>query len=335
MKLLVCGGAGFIGSNFIHYVLQRYGGIKVVNFDKLTYAGNLDNLAAITSDPRYVFEKGDICDYDRVDEVVRKYEISHIINFAAETHNDRSVHTGAREFVLTNVLGVQTILDVVRFRHVEKFVQVSTDEVYGSLELDEPRKFKEDTPIAPNIPYAAAKAGGDLMCKAAFHTFGTPVVVSHCTNNYGSYQFPEKLIPYFISCALEDKSLPLYGDGKNIRDWIFVLDHCHALDLMLREGIPGEIYNSAGGNEKSNLEIARLLLGILDKPDDMIRFVEDRPGHDRRYAMDPSKISQALGWDPAHTFEEALPKTVEWYLKNQDWVERIKKRNTDINAHIK
>lgn len=334
MKLLVCGGAGFIGSNFIQYVLSKYD-IRVVNFDKLTYAGNLDNLRSIENDPRYTFEQGDICDFGRLDEVVQKHGVTHVINFAAETHNDRSVHDGARAFVMTNVLGVQTILDIVRNRELEKFVQVSTDEVYGSLELDEPRKFTEHTPIAPNIPYAAAKAGGDLMCKAAFHTFGTPVVVSHCTNNYGPYQFPEKLIPYFISRALEDRPLPLYGDGKNVRDWIFVLDHCQALDLMLQKGVAGEVYNSAGGNEKSNNEIARLLLEIMNKPDDMIEYVADRPGHDRRYAMDPTKISHELGWDPAHTFEQALPKTVDWYLGNRPWTDGIRRRVADINAHIR
>ncbi|MDO8435541.1 MAG: dTDP-glucose 4,6-dehydratase [bacterium] len=335
MKLLVCGGAGFIGSNFIHYVLAKYDDMQVVNFDKLTYAGNPDNVRAAESNSRYVFEHGDICDFERLDEVVQKHGITHIINFAAETHNDRSVHDGARTFVMTNVLGVQTILDIVRSRELEKFVQVSTDEVYGSLELDEPTKFTEDTPIAPNIPYAAAKAGGDLMCKAAFHTFGTPVIVSHCTNNYGPYQFPEKLIPYFISLALDDKPLPLYGDGKNVRDWIFVLDHCQALDLMLQKGVVGEVYNSAGGNEKSNIEIARLLLGIMNKPDDMIEYVTDRPGHDRRYAMDPTKVSRELGWNPDHTFEQALPKTVEWYLGNRPWVDGIKRRVLDINAHIR
>lgn len=333
MKILVCGGAGFIGSNFIRYVLNKYPDVKIINYDKLTYAGNLDNLKDIEEKPRYKFVKGDIADIRKVNGLMKK--VDYIVNFAAETHVDRSIHIGAREFVMTNTVGVQILLDAVRNNKIKKYVQISTDEVYGSLGLNDGKYFTEETPFAPNVPYAAAKAGGDLLCRAYFKTYGTPVVVSHCSNNYGPFQYPEKLIPYFILRALDNDPLPLYGDGLNVRDWIYVLDHCEAIDLMLRNGVPGEVYNIGGHNEKSNLEIAELILKNLGKPKSLITFVKDRPGHDRRYAIDAGKIQRELGWKPKHKFEEALPKTIQWYVENKKWIENVKKRAKGFNIHIK
>jgi dTDP-glucose 4,6-dehydratase len=325
MKLLVAGGAGFIGSNFIHHMLDSHKDIEIVNYDKLTYAGNLDNLKDIDSDPRYHFVKGDITDLGKLNETVREFGITHVINFAAETHVDRSIHGGAKEFVLTNTLGVQMILDAVKANSVEKFVNVSTDEVYGSLRLDEDRKFTEQTPIWPNMPYAAAKAGGDLMCNAYFMTHKTPVIVTHCSNNYGPYQFPEKLIPFFVFKLLKGEKVPVYGDGLNVRDWIHVLDHAKALDLLLQKGVPGEVYNIGSDNERSNLEVTKMILKIMGFGEDRIEYVTDRPGHDRRYAIDPSKIID-LGWKPDYPrekFEQGLEETIEWYKNNKDWVENI------------
>lgn len=331
MKLLVCGGAGFIGSNFIRYFLETHPADSVVNFDKLTYAGNLDNLREISVDPRYSFVLGDITNFDALHDVIQTSGITHVINFAAETHVDRSIHGGAKEFVLTNTLGVQMILDAVRAHQVEKFVNVSTDEVYGSLDLDEDRRFTEQTPIWPNMPYAAAKAGGDLMCNAYFVTHKTPVIVTHCSNNYGPFQFPEKVIPFFIFKLMKGEPAPVYGDGQNVRDWIHVRDHAKALDLLLRQGTPGEVYNIGADNERNNLEITKMILRILGKGEEMIEYVTDRPGHDRRYAVDASKIT-ALGWWPDYPrekFAQGLAETVEWYLSHTDWVEQIwqKKRN--------
>lgn len=331
MKLLVCGGAGFIGSNFIHYMLSSYKDITVVNFDKLTYAGNQDNLSSVKNNPDYVFVKGDITDLDSLNLTIKQHGITHVINFAAETHVDRSIHGGAKEFVLTNSLGVQMILDAVKFNNIEKFINVSTDEVYGSLSLDDKRKFTEETPIWPNMPYAAAKAGGDLMCNAYFVTHKTPVIVTHCSNNYGPYQFPEKLIPFFVFKLLKGEKVPIYGDGLNVRDWIHAIDHCKALDILLHKGIPGEIYNIGVDNERSNIEITEMILKIMGFTKDKIEYVTDRPGHDRRYAIDASKIT-ALGWKPDYPrekFEEGLRETVEWYKKNTAWVENIWKRKKD------
>ncbi|MFC1653729.1 dTDP-glucose 4,6-dehydratase [Patescibacteria group bacterium] len=336
MNLLVCGGAGFIGSNFVRYMLEAHPDYKMVNYDVLTYAGNLDNLADIESNPNYTFVKGDITNLDMLNQTIKEHQISHVINFAAETHVDRSIHGGTKEFVLTNTLGVQMILDAVRFNNVEKFVNVSTDEVYGALELDEDRKFTEDTPIMPNMPYAAAKAGGDLMCNAYWVTHKVPVIVTHCSNNYGPYQYPEKLIPFFIFRALNDEQLPIYGDGKNIRDWIHAIDHAKALDLLLHKGEPGEVYNIGVDNERSNLDVTKMILKILGKSEDLITFVKDRPGHDRRYAIDESKIV-SLGWKPEYTenkFEQGLKETVEWYQNNADWVKKLRERAKDANAHI-
>ncbi|MBI5734173.1 MAG: dTDP-glucose 4,6-dehydratase [Candidatus Kerfeldbacteria bacterium] len=334
MKLFVTGGAGFIGSNFVRHILQKYPDYKVTNFDKLTYAGNLDNLADIAQGERYDFIKGDIADEAQVNEALaRGYDA--VINFAAETHVDRSIHAGARDFVLTNTLGVQTLLDAVRRHDIKKMVQISTDEVYGSLELEDSSQFTEDTPFQPNAPYAAAKAGGDLMCRAAFKTYGAPVVVSHCSNNYGPYQFPEKLIPFFIFKALKDELLPLYGDGRNVRDWLYVLDHCEAIDLMVHKGVAGEVYNIGGHNERSNLDIAKIILKELGKPESLLTFVADRPGHDRRYAIDASKIERELGWKPKRDFATAIRETIRWYQEHTNWVAKLEARKAELNPHIK
>ncbi|PIR99257.1 dTDP-glucose 4,6-dehydratase [Candidatus Collierbacteria bacterium CG10_big_fil_rev_8_21_14_0_10_44_9] len=337
MKLMVAGGAGFIGSNFIHYMLETHPDYEIINFDKLTYAGNLENLESVSDNPHYHFEQGDIIDLSRVNEVMKKYAITHLINFAAETHVDRSIHGGIKDFVLTNSLGVQMLLDATRANHLERMVQVSTDEVYGALELDEDRKFTESTPIMPNMPYAAAKAGGDLMCHAYNVTHKTPVIVTHCSNNYGPYQFPEKLIPFFIFKAMNNEACPVYGDGLNVRDWIHALDHSKALDLLLHRGEDGEIYNIGVDNERNNLEITKMILKILGKSEDLLTFVEDRPGHDRRYAIDATKIL-ALGWQPEYSrdqFERGLEETIKWYLDHTHWVEKIRARMSEINQHIK
>lgn len=331
MKLLVCGGAGFIGSNFIHYKLKNDPEVKIVNFDKLTYAGNPANLKDIQGDPRYTFVQGDITDLDALNRVIKDHQITHVINFAAESHVDRSIHGGCKDFVLTNSLGVQMILDAVKENNVEKYVQVSTDEVYGALDLDDPSKFTEQTPINPNMPYAAAKAGGDMMCHAYWVTHKVPVIVTHCSNNYGPYQFPEKLIPSFILRISKGEQVPIYGDGKNVRDWIHAIDHARALDILLEKGEPGEVYNIGADNERDNLEITHLILSYFGKGDEMIKFVEDRKGHDRRYAIDASKI-QALGWKPLYPrekFEQALKDTIEWYLANTEWVEALWKRKQE------
>jgi len=337
MNLLVCGGAGFIGSNFVRQMLKKYPDYKIVNYDKLTYAGNLDNLRDIENNPNYTFVQGDITDLEKLNQVIKEHGISHVINFAAETHVDRSIHGGCKDFVMTNTLGVQMILDAVRANNIEKFVNVSTDEVYGALGLDEDRKFTESTPVWPNMPYAAAKAGGDLMCNAYFVTHKVPVVVTHCSNNYGPYQFPEKLIPFFIFRLINNQKVPVYGDGLYVRDWIHVTDHATALDLLLHKGVPGEVYNIGVDNERSNMEITKMMLEIMGKGEEMIEHVTDRPGHDRRYAIDAAKIL-ALGWQPNYThekFEQGLKETVEWYLANKEWVEKLQKRKEELNPHIK
>lgn len=329
MKILVCGGAGFIGSNFVHHILEKYPHYEVVNLDKLTYAGNLENLTAIDNNPemkaRYTFIKGDICDPNILEHIMEEHRINYIINFAAETHVDRSIHGDCSDFVMTNTFGVLRLLNIVRKYDIEKFVNVSTDEVYGSLELDSPERFTETTPIEPNMPYAAAKAGGDLMCRSYFVCHKVPVVVTHCSNNYGPYQFPEKLIPVSVFRLLKDQAITMHGTGKNVRDWIYVRDHCEALDLMLHKGEPGEVYNVGVDNERSNLDIARMILEAMNKPSDMIEFVADRPGNDLRYAIDAKKIED-LGWKPKYTkekFEMGLAETINWYLTNRDWVESL------------
>jgi len=331
----VCGGAGFIGSNFIRYMLETHTDCQIINYDKLTYAGNLENLRDREDDPRYVFVKGDIVDLARLNQVIDDMRVTHVINFAAETHVDRSIHGGCKDFVMTNTLGVQMLLDAVRLNKIKKFVNVSTDEVYGSLALDEPQKFTEQTAIEPNMPYAAAKAGGDLMCRAYYMTHRTPVIVTHCSNNYGPYQFPEKVIPFFTFKLLKGEKAPVYGDGLNVRDWINVRDHATALDLLLRRGTPGEVYNIGVDNERNNLEITRMILEILGLNDDRIEFITDRPGHDRRYAIDASKI-QALGWRPYYTrekFRQGLEETILWYKANNEWVENLwQKKRAEMNA---
>ncbi len=337
MRLLVAGGAGFIGSNFIHHMLLAHPEYFILNYDKLTYAGNLDNLKDVEGNPNYSFVQGDITDLENLNEVIAANKITHIINFAAETHVDRSIHGGTKDFVMTNTLGVQMLLDAARYNKIEKMVQVSTDEVYGALGLDEDRKFTESTPIFPNMPYAAAKAGGDLMCNAYFVTHKLPVLVTHCSNNYGPFQYPEKLIPFFVFRAMKDEPLPIYGDGKNIRDWIHALDHSRALDILLHKGEAGGIYNIGSDNERSNLEVTKMILSILGKPESLITFVDDRPGHDRRYAIDASKIT-ALGWAPEYPrdkFEQGLRETVEWYQNNMDWVEKLWAKKDELNPHIK
>lgn len=335
MHLLVAGGAGFIGSNFIRYMLEAHPDYRIVNYDKLTYAGNLANLSDVAGNPQYTFVQGDIIDLEHVNQVMQEHQITHVINFAAETHVDRSIHGGCKDFVLTNTLGVQMLLDAVRTNHIEKFVNVSTDEVYGSLSLESADRFTEDTPIAPNMPYAAAKAGGDLMCRAYHVTHNVPVIVTHCSNNYGPYQFPEKLIPFFVFKLLKNESVPVYGDGLNVRDWIHVVDHARALDLLLQKGIPGEVYNIGVDNERNNLELTHMMLEIMGVGEDHITYIKDRPGHDRRYAIDASKIT-ALGWKPLYTqdkFRQGLEETVHWYQANTAWVDQVReKKQSEMNT---
>jgi dTDP-glucose 4,6-dehydratase len=335
VTVLVCGGAGFIGSNFIRHILSEHRGFRIINFDKLTYSGNLDNLKDIAPGHRYKFLKGDIADRNAIGRVFRKYKPDYIINFSAETHVDRSIHVGAFEFVRTNVGGVFNLLEAVKkLGCVRTFVQVSTDEVYGSLKLGSKNKFREDTAFAPNVPYAATKSGGDLLCRSYYSTWKVPVVVTHCSNNYGPYQYPEKLIPFFILRMLENKKLPLYGDGLNVRDWIYVLDHCRALELCLLRGKYGEVYNIGADNERSNREVARLILKYFGRDDSWIEFVADRPGHDRRYAIDSSKIKKELGWSPKYSFEKKLWETIRWYVQNREWVDGVRKKTGVFNPHI-
>jgi dTDP-glucose 4,6-dehydratase len=335
--ILVFGGAGFIGSNFIRMILGKYPKVKIVNFDKLTYSGNLDNLKDLSDDARYFFTKGDITNRKQVHTVFEKHKPDYVINFAAETHVDRSIHVGALEFVRANVEGVFTILEAVKAsKKVSKYVQVGTDEVYGSLPLESKKKFTETTPFAPNTPYSATKAGGDLLCRSYFSTWNVPVVVTHCSNNYGPYQYPEKLIPFFITRMLDGKKLPMYGDGKNVRDWVHVLDHCRALELCLLNGKAGETYAIGANTELDNMKIARMILAHFKRDDSWIEYVTDRPGHDRRYAVDPSKIFKELGWRPEYDFKKGFTDTIEWYLTHQKWIDSIKKKTEGaFNGHIK
>jgi len=318
--LLVTGGCGFIGSNFIRYYRQTHPEHKIVNLDKLTYAGNPANLADLETVSGYHFVRGDICDRETVDAILREHRVEVIINFAAETHVDRSI-TGPAVFMETNAGGTNVLLDAAREHGTSRFVQVSTDEVYGSL--GDSGAFTEQTPLHPNSPYAASKAAGDLLVQAYHHTYGLPGMITRCSNNYGPYQFPEKLIPLMISNALAGKSLPVYGDGLNVRDWLHVRDHCVAVDLVLQKGRPGEAYNIGGGNEWRNIDLVRLLLKTLDRPESLISFVKDRPGHDRRYAIDASKIGRELGWKPSIAFVDGLGETVQWYLGNETWRRKV------------
>lgn len=344
--LLVTGGAGFIGSNFIRYLLNKHPHYKIINLDKLTYAGNLENLRDVARNPRYAFIKGDICDKELVDKLLSRSheifnnwteeptEIDCIANFAAESHVDRSI-LGPEEFLTTNIMGTFTLLEAARKHWGEDanklFLHVSTDEVYGSLGNE--GYFTEETPYAPNSPYSASKAASDHLVRAYHHTYGLNTVTTNCSNNYGPYQFPEKLIPLMILNALEGKPLPVYGDGKNVRDWLFVEDHCSAIDRVLHQGRPGETYNIGGNNEWKNIDIVKLICELLDEmvPDStfkpyaaLITFVKDRPGHDKRYAIDASKMKNDLGWEPAHTFEKGIRETIGWYLDNREWYEKIR-----------
>lgn len=319
MKLLVTGGAGFIGSNFVLYMLQQHPDYQIVNVDALTYAGNLENLKSIENHPNHKFVKADITDVQAMDALFSQ-AVDVVVNFAAESHVDRSI-LEPEVFVKTNVLGTQVLLDAAKKYSVTKFVQVSTDEVYGSLGAT--GLFTEETPLTPNSPYSASKAGGDLLVRAYHETFGLPVNITRCSNNYGPYQFPEKLIPLMISRALADQALPVYGDGMNIRDWLYVEDHCSAIDLVIHKGVNGEVYNIGGNNERTNVHIVNTVLQELGKPDSLITYVQDRPGHDRRYGIDPTKIMNELGWKPKHTFETGIKETIQWYLNNREWWTRI------------
>ncbi len=321
MKILATGGAGFIGSNFIRFLLRGRKEYQIINLDKLTYAGNLENLADLNQSPNYEFVRGDICDGKLMDRLLGD-RVEGVVNFAAESHVDRSLYE-PDVFIQTNVVGVQILLHAGLRHKIKKFVQVSTDEVYGSLGVQDP-KFREDFPLAPNSPYSASKAAGDLLARSYFKTYGFPAVVTRCSNNYGPYQFPEKLIPLFVTNAIENRPLPVYGDGLNVRDWIHVEDHCRALELVLEKGKPGEIYNVGGEAERTNLEITKHILQIIEKPESLMHYVTDRPGHDRRYAIDFSKIEKEIGWKPLYSLEEGLQQTVRWYMDHEDWWRRIK-----------
>jgi dTDP-glucose 4,6-dehydratase len=316
MNVLVTGGCGFIGSNLVHHLRAKRPSWTLVTLDKLTYAGNLENLAALEHDARHVFVRGDVCNRELVDHVMGHYRIDAVFHLAAESHVDRSI-LGPEVFVNTNVLGTQVLLEACKAAKVHRFVMVSTDEVYGSLGPS--GAFTESSPLQPSSPYSASKAAADLITLAYARTFGLDAVVTRCSNNYGRYQFPEKLIPLMVVNALHDKPLPVYGDGGNVRDWLHVADHCEALLLVLEKGRLGEVYNIGGGAERRNIDLVRTLLRLLDKGEELIRFVVDRPGHDRRYAIDPTKLQTELGWKPAHTFEQGLAETVRWYVDNAAW----------------
>ncbi len=319
MRLLVTGGAGFIGSNFIRYIIKKYPHYEIVNLDKLTYAGNLDNLKDIENNPNYAFVKGDICDTVIVDELAK--DVSAIVNFAAESHVDRSI-ADPSEFIRTNIDGTYNLLEATKRYNVSRFIQVSTDEVYGSIDEG---SSKETDSLRPSSPYAASKAAADMLVLSYRVTFNLPVIVARSSNNFGPYQYPEKIIPLFITNALEDKFVPLYGDGMNIRDWLYVIDNCQGIDLILHRGREGEVYNIGGGNELRNIDLTRRVLKILRKPESLIQPVKDRPGHDRRYSLDCSKIERELGWTPRFDFERALEDTVKWYVDNRWWWRKLKK----------
>jgi len=320
-RILVTGGCGFIGSDYIRWKLADDESALIVNVDKLTYAGNPENLADVADEERYTFSQGDICDREFIERVLTDESIDAVINFAAESHVDRSI-LDSGPFVETNIMGTQVLLDACRSAKVGRYLQVSTDEVYGSLGAE--GLFTEQTPLAPNSPYSASKAAADLLVRSYCHTFGFPAVITRCSNNYGPYQFPEKLIPLFISNCLNDEPLPVYGTGQNVRDWIHVVDHCRGIDAALQNGGEGEVYNFGGDQELTNLELTHLLLELMDKPPSLIRFVDDRPGHDLRYAIDFSKARRDLGWEPAVTFRDGLQETIDWYLAHTDWINRIR-----------
>lgn len=332
-NILVTGGAGFIGSNFVKHMLATYD-YNIINMDLLTYAGNLENLTDVENDPKYTFIKADIRDREALDKIFAEHHIDTVVNFAAESHVDRSIED-PELFLSTNILGTQALLDTAKkywkvnpedkycrlFKEGVKYLQVSTDEVYGTLGKE--GMFTETTPLAPNSPYSASKTGADLIVRAYHETFGMPINITRCSNNYGPYQFPEKLIPLMINNCLNDKELPVYGDGLQIRDWLHVKDHCTGIDTVLHKGKDGEVYNIGGNNEKANIEIVKLIISNLGKSEELIKYVQDRPGHDRRYAIDNSKITSELGWSPSYTFEQGIKETIEWYLANQEWMNKI------------
>ena len=320
MKLLVTGGAGFIGSNFVRYMVNKYPDYQIYNLDFLTYAGNLENLKDIENQSNYHFVKGDIANRDFVNKLFEDEKFDYVLNFAAESHVDRSI-TNPEIFVQTNIQGTLVLLDAAKKFSVKKYLQVSTDEVYGTL--GETGYFTETTPLAPNSPYSASKTGADLLVRAYHETYDLPVNITRCSNNYGPYHFPEKLIPLMIINALHDKELPIYGDGLNVRDWLHVEDHCQAIDLVLHKGRNGEVYNVGGNNERTNIEIVKTILKQLGKPESLIKFVKDRPGHDLRYAIDATKLHEELGWKPKYTFETGIEQTIKWYLDNQEWWQNI------------
>ena len=323
MKILVTGGAGFIGANFVYYMLEKHPDYDIVCIDALTYAGNLETLDKAIKNPKFKFVKGDITDRELVFNLFETEKFDMVVNFAAESHVDRSIEDPG-VFLKTNILGTQTLMDASRKYGVKRYHQVSTDEVYGDLPLDRPDMFfTEQTPIHTSSPYSASKASADLLVQAYHRTFGLPVTISRCSNNYGPYHFPEKLIPLMIANALNDKPLPVYGEGLNVRDWLYVEDHCKAIDMIIHDGKVGEVYNIGGHNEKTNIYIVKKILELLGKPESLITFVTDRKGHDLRYAIDPTKIKNELGWEPDTMFDDGIVKTVNWYLENRDWWENI------------
>ena len=327
-NILVTGGAGFIGSNFCRYMLNKYPDYRIVVLDALTYAGNPENLVDIKDDPRFEFHHGDIRDKNIVDGLIPKVDA--VVNFAAESHVDRSIDDPG-DFVLTDVYGVYTLLEACRKHGIERFLHVSTDEVYGSIPVG---SFKEGDPLEPNSPYSASKAGGELLARSYFVTYGLPVLVTRGSNNFGPYQYPEKLIPFFITNAMDDIPLPVYGDGMQVRDWIYVIDHCEGIDTVLHKGEPGQIYNVGGGNERTNMEITKLIISALGKTDSLIKYVTDRPGHDKRYSIDCAR-TRALGWTPRFGFEEAIKATIEWYVNNESWWRKIKDHQEEFKAFAK
>ncbi len=325
MNILVTGGAGFIGSCFIRYILKKYQDYKVINIDALTYAGNIENLDDIKDNSNYKFVHGNICDKELVYDLMKQVDC--VVNFAAESHVDRSI-TGPEIFIETNVKGTLNLLQAAKDSKIERYLQVSTDEVYGSL--GKTGYFYETTPLAPNSPYSASKASADLLVRAYYETYKMPVLNTRCSNNYGPYQYPEKLIPFFISRLLKGQKVPVYGDGLNVRDWLYVYDHCSAIDMVLHKGNIGEIYNIGGHNEKTNIEITKLILNAMGKDESSIEYVQDRLGHDRRYAISNDKIQSQLGWEPSLTFEDGIKITIDWYLNNQDWIKSIEKKKSGV-----
>ncbi|MEK4150837.1 dTDP-glucose 4,6-dehydratase [Carnobacterium sp. FSL E2-0243] len=323
MNVLVTGGAGFIGSNYVHYMLENHPEYKIINLDLLTYAGNIHNLDDVMDNPNHIFVEGNICNRELVRNLVKTYNITHFVNFAAESHVDRSI-LNPEIFVETNIQGTLALLDVAKELSIEKYLQVSTDEVYGSLGAE--GYFTEETPLAPNSPYSASKTGADLLVRAYYETYGMNVNITRCSNNYGPYHFPEKLIPLMISNGMDNKELPIYGDGLNIRDWLHVQDHCQAIDLVLHKGRKGEVYNVGGHNERTNNEIVEIVIEKLGLSRDLIKYVEDRLGHDKRYAIDPTKLETELGWKPKYTFDTGIVETIEWYQANEAWWRPLKER---------